>query len=48
MGSVHLASGMFIHEASVLAVILNAMRLIGFNRKTRISGQLKIGAKQTV
>ena len=32
MGSVHLASGMFIHEASVLAVILNAMRLIGFNR----------------
>ena len=48
MGSVHLASGMFIHEASVLAVILNAMRLIGFNRKARISGQLKIGAKQPV
>lgn len=34
MGSVHLASGMFIHEASILAVILNAMRLIGFNRKS--------------
>lgn len=34
MGSVHLASGMFIHEASVLIVILNAMRLIRFNRKT--------------
>lgn len=33
MGSVHLASGMFIHEASVLIVILNAMRLMGFNRK---------------
>ena len=33
MGSVHLASGMFIHEASVLVVILNAMRLIHFNRK---------------
>ena len=33
MGSVHLASGMFIHEASVLIVILNAMRLIRFNRK---------------
>ena len=33
MGSVHLASGMFIHEASILAVILNAMRLIGFGRK---------------
>lgn len=29
-GSVHLASGMFIHEASVLIVILNAMRLIKF------------------
>ncbi len=27
---VHLASGMFIHEASILVVILNAMRLIGF------------------
>ncbi|OZU87843.1 copper-translocating P-type ATPase [Virgibacillus indicus] len=34
-GSVHLASGMFIHEASVLLVILNAMRLIRFNRKDR-------------
>ena len=34
MGSVHLASGMFIHEASILAVILNAMRLIGFGRKS--------------
>ncbi|CZQ96351.1 heavy metal translocating P-type ATPase [Trichococcus collinsii] len=34
LGSVHLASGMFIHEASILAVILNAMRLIGFNRKS--------------
>lgn len=30
VGSVHLAFGMFIHEASVLLVILNAMRLIGF------------------
>ncbi|MDQ0233480.1 heavy metal translocating P-type ATPase [Metabacillus malikii] len=27
-GNVHLASGMFIHEASVLLVILNAMRLL--------------------
>ncbi|MEH7222218.1 cation-translocating P-type ATPase [Bacillus sp. JJ1566] len=34
MGTVHLASGMFIHEASVLLVILNAMRLMGYNRKT--------------
>ncbi|MED3554252.1 cation-translocating P-type ATPase [Cytobacillus praedii] len=32
-GSVHLASGMFIHEASVLLVILNGMRLIKFNNK---------------
>ncbi|MDV2888236.1 cation-transporting P-type ATPase, partial [Alkalihalophilus pseudofirmus] len=31
--SVHLASGMFIHEASVLLVILNAMRLIRFHHK---------------
>src|SRR5699024_3776993 len=29
-GHVHLASGMFIHEASVLIVILNGMRLITF------------------
>lgn len=29
-GQVHLASGMFIHEGSVLVVILNAMRLIKF------------------
>lgn len=28
--NVHLASGMFIHEASILIVILNAMRLIKF------------------
>ena len=29
-GFIHLASGMFIHEASVLIVILNAMRLINY------------------
>lgn len=34
-GSVHLASGMFIHEASVLLVILNGMRLIRFNDRKR-------------
>jgi Cd2+/Zn2+-exporting ATPase len=33
IGNVHLASGMFVHEASVLVVILNAMRLIGFQSK---------------
>lgn len=32
-GSVHLASGMFIHEGSILLVILNAMRLIGFKSR---------------
>lgn len=32
-GNIHLASGMFVHEASVLIVILNAMRLIGFKTK---------------
>lgn len=36
-GSVHLASGMFIHEASVLLVILNAMRLIKFNNQSPIT-----------
>ncbi len=33
--AVHLASGMFIHEASVLIVILNAMRLRQFQLKKR-------------
>ncbi|AQQ53485.1 hypothetical protein B0X71_10645 [Planococcus lenghuensis] len=40
-GSVHLASGMFIHEASVLAVILNAMRLVHFNSSQEASGGRK-------
>lgn len=31
---VHLASGMFIHEASILIVILNAMRLMRFNHRS--------------
>lgn len=31
-GTVHLASGMFIHEASVLVVILNGMRLMTFKK----------------
>lgn len=35
MGSIQLASGMFIHEASVLIVILNAMRLMKFNKKNK-------------
>lgn len=32
---VHLASGMFIHEASVLVVILNGMRLLPFKRQDK-------------
>ena len=35
IGNIHLASGMFIHGASVLAVILNAMRLIRFKSNGR-------------
>jgi Zn2+/Cd2+-exporting ATPase len=35
LGSVHLASGMFIHEASVLIVILNGMRLTKFNQRNK-------------
>lgn len=33
LGNVHLASGMFIHEASVLLVIVNAMRLLKFQNQ---------------
>jgi len=32
-GRIHLAEGMFIHEASVILVILNAMRLVKFKRE---------------
>ena len=32
-GTIHLASGMFVHEASVLIVILNGMRLIRYQTK---------------
>ncbi|GEM00928.1 Cd2+/Zn2+-exporting ATPase [Halolactibacillus halophilus] len=32
-GTIHLASGMFVHEASVLIVILNGMRLIRYQPK---------------
>lgn len=36
-GSVHLASGMFIHETSVLLVILNGMRLIKYNKNKTLT-----------
>lgn len=32
-GYIYMASGMFVHEASILVVIFNAMRLIRFNTK---------------
>lgn len=32
-GYIYMASGMFVHEASILVVILNAMRLINFQTK---------------
>ena len=41
---VHLAAGMFVHEASILLVILNAMRLIGFGNKKNAGS--KRGKKQ--
>lgn len=41
MGSIHLAAGMFIHEASVLLVILNAMRLMRFNHN-KIKKEFKL------
>jgi len=44
-GMVNLAIGMFIHEASVLLVILNAMRLIRFNRKNTTENESKLEAK---
>lgn len=36
-GTIHLASGMFVHEASVLIVILNGMRLIRYQPKRKKS-----------
>lgn len=32
LGFIYMASGMFIHEASILVVIFNAMRLIGYGK----------------
>src|SRR5690625_349595 len=45
-GSVHLASGMFIHEASVLLVIVNGMRLLTFNRKKGRNKKSKLQYKE--
>ncbi|WP_411843333.1 heavy metal translocating P-type ATPase [Salinicoccus sp. HZC-1] len=40
-GYIHLASGMLIHEVSVLLVILNAMRLIKLKEKTGTEMQMR-------
>ncbi|SOC42032.1 heavy metal translocating P-type ATPase [Salinicoccus kekensis] len=42
-GYIHLASGMLIHQASVLAVIINAMRLMPMNRK---DNEAEVAAKE--
>lgn len=44
-GSIHLASGMFIHEASVLLVILNGMRLMKFRTGMEQKQAEKISTK---
>jgi Cd2+/Zn2+-exporting ATPase len=44
-GVVNLAIGMLIHEASILVVILNAMRLIRFNRKKMDTEEKAMEAK---
>ncbi|MCX2456353.1 heavy metal translocating P-type ATPase [Lacticaseibacillus nasuensis] len=35
-GFIYMASGMFVHEASILVVIFNAMRLIGFGKSPKL------------
>ena len=40
LGKVFLATGMLIHELSVLAVILNAIRLIRYNGKKKVTEQV--------
>ncbi len=45
-GFIHLASGMFIHELSVLAVILNAIRLNGFGKQRKENKQQKLKLKE--
>ena len=47
-GTVHLTSGMFIHEISILVVIVNAMRLIqyGLGGGTRRKGKRAMGIKK--
>ncbi len=38
-GTVNLSVGMLVHELSVLLVIINAMRLIVYRERTKVSGK---------
>lgn len=42
LGFIYMASGMFVHEASILVVIFNAMRLIGFGKPTDEIGDVAL------
>lgn len=39
-GFIYMASGMFVHEASILVVILNAMRLLAFGQKNSKNNEI--------
>lgn len=41
-GFIYMASGMLIHEASILVVIFNAMRLLKINKKNQITASTKM------
>lgn len=43
-GFIYMASGMFVHEASILVVIFNAMRLIGYGKTPKSTDQLPVSA----
>lgn len=45
-GVVNMASGMFVHEGSILVVILNAMRLIQFGRRRSAATATRDAAEQ--
>ncbi len=42
LGFIYMASGMFVHEASILVVIFNAMRLIGYGKPADQIGEMAI------
>ena len=47
LGKVFLATGMLIHELSVLIVILNAIRLIRYTKRKPKNGKYRTGILQT-